>query len=776
MGDRAVAFPLWRAVLVLAVAWLLLAGPWLFGSVTVPWDAKAHFQPQLQFLASSIHSGQSPFWTPHVFSGHPQVADPQSLIFSPPFLLLALLTPAPSLQMMDAVSFASLLAGAFAIVVYFRDRGWHEAGALVAALAFAFGGAAAWRIQHVGQVISLAWWPIALLFLDRALRSSPSLSGKIGYGALAGLAAGFMLLGRDQVAFLALLALAGYVIVQLGGQGGWFRLRSSVPVLLSGAIAGALTVTIPLMLTLALAADSNRASIDLVEAGKGSLHPASLLAAVVPHLFGISRPLTDYWGPPSPDWGPVDLFLARNMSTWYFGVLPLLGIIVAFVQRFPDSRREALFFFGLFVATLLYALGRYTPFFGVVFHVVPGIDLFRRPADALFLVGAAGAIAGGYGLHLWVTRPGWRPGTRHWLPPALLFSACLGCGWWLAGTVGRQQQSILPLVAAGAFMVGSVLALVLARRFPVSGCLPALVLTGAITADLAWNNAPNESTGLPVETYEVLDPRSTNPTIALLKRSLAATAAPDRRDRVELAGLGFHWPNASLVHGLDHTLGYNPVRSRLYSDTYGAEDHIALPDQRRFTPLFPGYDSPLADLAGLRFLATPVPIEMLSPATSPGKLALIVRTQDGYVYENRDALPRVMAVGQAKAADFAAMTRNGVWPAVDFRREVLLAETDIGQAPHGEARPGRALIARYRNTEIRVDVELPDGGWLVLHDVWHPWWTAMVRGQPTPILRANVAFRAVRVPPGRSEVVFAFQPFTGAIRSWRDRLGGQKPS
>src|SRR4051794_38106821 len=70
-------------------AWTLLAWPWLSGAVTIPWDAKAHFYPQLQFLAQSIHRGDSPFWAPFVFSGQPQVADPQSLIFSLPFLALA---------------------------------------------------------------------------------------------------------------------------------------------------------------------------------------------------------------------------------------------------------------------------------------------------------------------------------------------------------------------------------------------------------------------------------------------------------------------------------------------------------------------------------------------------------------------------------------------------------------------------------------------------------------------------------------------------------------
>ncbi len=34
--------------------WVALNWPWLSGALTIPWDAKAHFLPQLQFLAGSI--------------------------------------------------------------------------------------------------------------------------------------------------------------------------------------------------------------------------------------------------------------------------------------------------------------------------------------------------------------------------------------------------------------------------------------------------------------------------------------------------------------------------------------------------------------------------------------------------------------------------------------------------------------------------------------------------------------------------------------------------
>ena len=63
----------------------------------------------------------------------------------------------------------------------------------------------------------------------------------------------------------------------------------------------------------------------------------------------------------------------------------------------------------------------------------------------------------------------------------------------------------------------------------------------------------------------------------MLKRLLAPAAAPDRRDRVELLGVGFEWPNAPMIHGFDHTLGYNPLRLADFSDATGARDYIAGP-------------------------------------------------------------------------------------------------------------------------------------------------------------------------------------------------------
>src|SRR4029450_8012490 len=107
----AVNWPLRPVVAMLLLAAIIIGWPWLSGRVTIPWDAKAHFQPQIQFLAQSLARGESPFWAPYVFSGQPQIADPQSIIFSPPFLLLALVNSAPSLWAADTTLLAMVFVG-----------------------------------------------------------------------------------------------------------------------------------------------------------------------------------------------------------------------------------------------------------------------------------------------------------------------------------------------------------------------------------------------------------------------------------------------------------------------------------------------------------------------------------------------------------------------------------------------------------------------------------------------------------------------------------------
>ena len=294
----------------------LLAWPWLSGSAHHSVGREGAFPAAAPVpRRTRCTAAQSPFWNALRLRGHPQIADPQSLIFSPPYLLLALFEAEPSFAAFDAVAFGMLVAGGLALMGLFRDRGWRAEGALVAALAFAFGASAAWRIQHIGQILSLAWFAIALFLLLRAIDRR-----SIVWGALAGLTAGLMIVGRDQVAWLCtwiLVLVVAWRVLEGGWR--WAHVRAYVPALGAGAIVGVLTVALPIALTLALAGQSNRAAIDFEGAAGGSLHPGALYTFVSANLFGTDGPLKAYWGPPNPASGATPGSRSRAtwaMSTW----------------------------------------------------------------------------------------------------------------------------------------------------------------------------------------------------------------------------------------------------------------------------------------------------------------------------------------------------------------------------------------------------------------------------------------------------------------------------
>jgi hypothetical protein len=759
-------YPLTLTVSLFALTFLLVAWPWLSGRVTIPWDAKSQFLPPLQFLAKSLASGQSPLWTPNIFGGWPLVSDPQSLLFSPLHFGLAYFDPTPGFRAFDSLTFAYLLLGGLGIILYFRDRGWHAAGALVAALAFAFGGAANARLQHTSQIISFAYFPLTLWMLHRTLERS-----SWRYGAIAGLFGGLLAIGRDQVALISLYTLAGFVAAYWVGGADWRkRMYVTVKPLAVGGAVGMLIAAVPVAMTALFAMRSNRPEIGFMFAAQGSLHPADLLTLAFADPFGAMHTSdAAYWGPGTVPWkaalGGADVGLAKNMGLIYAGALVPVVVISFGIIRGLAWSRDIRFFSIAAGAVLLYALGWYTPVFRTMYELLPCVMLYRRPADATFVLGALLAIIAGYLVHRWlegsVAPAGRVQRTIELTIPAALVMLAL----WLAYKVVSLNLVIMPIVTALAFTGASIAVLLFARRLQGRSSLAAvLLLTAFMAADLAWNNAPHVSTGRAPETFDALRPDTKNETLALLRSKLAATAAPDRRDRVELTGIAYHWPNLCLIQGCEHVYGHNPLRLKWFYDATRVGDTVVHLDHRRFSPLFPSYRSAFADLFGLRFIAVGVPIEKVDGSLQPGDLAFVARTKDAYIYENTRALPRVILLTDWRIADFDRILAEGWPPDVDPRRTVLLKAAPVPPVSStAGGLPGSARLTRYANTEIDIEVDAPSGGILLLNDVWHPWWRATVDGRAQKILRANVIFRAVAVPPGRHMVRFRFHPLAGAL-------------
>ncbi len=407
----------------------------------------------------------------------------------------------------------------------------------------------------------------------------------------------------------------------------------------------AVFAALPLFLTYLFLEVSNRPEIAFSEAVRGSLHPASLLTAVVADLFGTVNPATTYWGPFSEAWDKNELTLSQNMSQVYLGSLPILLILTVGLVRGALWSRQTRAFAVAAVFLLLYALGNHTPVFGLFFSYLPGVAFFRRPVDATFLLGALLALVAGYLVHLWASASLPYASDRKKTLEAGVILAILLAALATAWSAGATSMAWRPILVALVWIALSSLLLAVPTAWLKRGghfavVAPALILAG----DLAYNNGPNGSTALPPSSFEVLKPNCRNQTIRFLKERLRRDLGSPWRDRVELVGLGFEWQNAALVHGFEGTLGYNPFRLGEVSDATGARDYIAGPDQKTFSPLFPSYASMMANLLGLRFIAVGTPIEGVDLHLKAGDLKLVARTPDAYIYENPSALPRVLFV------------------------------------------------------------------------------------------------------------------------------------
>jgi hypothetical protein len=72
-------------------------------------------------------------------------------------------------------------------------------------------------------------------------------------------------------------------------------------------------------------------------------------------------------------------------------------------------------------------------------------------------------------------------------------------------------------------------------------------------------------------------------------------------------------------------------------------------------------------------------------------------------------------------------------------------------------------------TEYSATVSVSDDAIFMLRDQWYPGWEVVVNGEAAQLLRANLVFKAVKVPTGENEIVFRYKPNrfkVGWLISW----------
>ncbi len=95
---------------------------------------------------------------------------------------------------------------------------------------------------------------------------------------------------------------------------------------------------------------------------------------------------------------------------------------------------------------------------------------------------------------------------------------------------------------------------------------------------------------------------------------------------------------------------------------------------------------------------------------------------------------------------------------IDLRRELIIVSDERKDANELPDPNGHTELVSYSADEVALKCEVDSDAFLYVSDTYYAGWRAYVDGEETKIYRANLAFRAVRVPKGKHAVVFKYVP------------------
>lgn len=129
----------------------------------------------------------------------------------------------------------------------------------------------------------------------------------------------------------------------------------------------------------------------------------------------------------------------------------------------------------------------------------------------------------------------------------------------------------------------------------------------------------------------------------------------------------------------------------------------------------------------------------LARLSGTNEFVLAYQSDTVAIWENLDVLPRA----------FTIHTSQVVQSGIQEELEIL---------PLSQGTYDTAEIINYQPERVEIRATTDQPGYLVLTDSWYPGWEARVNGQPAPIYRANLIFRAVPIEAGTHTITFEYRP------------------
>jgi hypothetical protein len=705
---------------------LLILVVWVFraifsGEHSLPGvDAVAHFMWE-NLTRSALAAGLLPLWNPFEFLGMPHMADPQSIVWYPPAMLLRWLPPAAFLSWMAVLH---VWFGGVGTLLLGRVVGLSWLAAAAAALCVTLGGTSAARLYngHLLVINSVAWLPWALAFSVLTVRRRTLLP----HPALVIVMVLQFLAGFPQTSLYIAGAVCVYFLFSIvwpdSTEPGVARWHPLAQLTVLGLLTAGLSA-FQLLPSLRLAGETARAAgIPYGDAIDGQWTFASLATAFWPFMGAQSRP------------APRDIADAVAYVGW------LLTCTVPFAFLDERRRRTAAACAVLVAIAVAFALGDNLGLYRLHHALFPG---FRLPGRLLFVATVGLAILGALGLDQLVAMAGrrqWRPLVR----PAIVSLAAVGAA---AGTaLARWDPSQvfpvhgwpwLPIAATAGLCVVVVLGARVGARAALAAAL--VVCAVDVTAFSADGAHP-----VSIETADAvrrwLGPSSEGRVLSL---------CTNRIDSPELAYV--RRPGVSGRGG------------------------VALADYIEWLDL-----ASQADQESDRIGDTPIRRDLLNLAAvstfvACRPVAARSLTQVSYVYpvfsyRNNEAWPRAVwtcAVEEVPRSQIVARLRAGRFDDVgDFREPPpdragepdSALETLVGTRSCDAA--GRVTVTGQDTPDGRVsaEVDAPVPGFVFLSEPFYPERVALVDGRPVHARKANLAFTAVPVPAGRHRLELRYVP------------------
>jgi hypothetical protein len=372
------------ALCALTLTYPALAGRFLVNPLSDQYIAGYAFR---DFAAQTMKAtGGFPQWDPYLFGGMPYVAAMHGDIFYPTFLLRLILPTDVAMTWGMILHF--FLCG---LATYWFLRAATRFSffpALVGGVAYMMGGfvSSLPSAGHDGKIFVSALFPVALLVLTWAMRDGK----RWAWGAFAIVVGLTVLTPHPQLLQYTLLTAGAWALfLAFGGLGdeklalraALVRLTAALGAVLVGLAIGAIQY-VPVMEYVKWSPRATGFGYDTATSYSFPLE--ELINVYLPQFSGI---LGNYWG--------------RNgihFHSEYIGVAVLALAAAAFGGGWTRARKRIFWFWiGAGIVSLLWALGGSTPFFKLVYALVPGTTYFRAPSTIFFITTFAVAVMAAFG-------------------------------------------------------------------------------------------------------------------------------------------------------------------------------------------------------------------------------------------------------------------------------------------------------------------------------------------------------------------------------------------